>query len=120
MVYWDESYIHQNHDIRHGWGEEPHGSGKGERLILCHALTRDGLICGQPVNDQNPSFGKKGVNHSMPQRLPKLNTEADVADVALETRDDGDIRQCIRRTGGREVQRHLCALRKKQKFCQTI
>jgi hypothetical protein len=49
-VYWDESYIHQNHDVGYEYGTEQHGSGRGERLILGHAMTKDGLVCGRRDN----------------------------------------------------------------------
>jgi hypothetical protein len=49
IVYWDESYIHSNHDVGCSWGPAEHGNGKGLRIILSHALTKDGLVVGVPV-----------------------------------------------------------------------
>jgi hypothetical protein len=68
LVYWDESYIHTNHDVGHGWGDEIHGNGRGQRLILSHAMTKDGLVCG--VKGGKP--GIKGVNSRMPLRQPVM------------------------------------------------
>ena len=48
LVYIDESFVHTNHYWRWGWfsvsNEVHRKSGRGTRLILFHALTKDGLL----------------------------------------------------------------------------
>lgn len=61
FVYIDESYVHQNHcsDFSYGRDHEDEinrGSGKGRRLIILHAITKDGPLAeidsatGKPVD----------------------------------------------------------------------
>lgn len=50
IVYIDESYVHQRHTTGFTWGKktEPRiirtGGGKGLRIIILHAITKDGLL----------------------------------------------------------------------------
>lgn len=52
IVYMDESYIHQRHSKAYTWFHPEHedknkvfcGTGKGKRLIIVHAITKDGLL----------------------------------------------------------------------------
>ena len=48
LAYTDESYCHTGHHARFGWFKETtdvrRKSGRGERFILLHALTKDGLL----------------------------------------------------------------------------
>ena len=49
LVYVDESYVHQNHFPKDCWfhPDRPHvvrPAGKGQRLIIVHAISKDGLV----------------------------------------------------------------------------
>ena len=49
LVYMDESYVHQRHSANYTWASPSDpvvhsGSGKGNRLIIVHAISRDGLL----------------------------------------------------------------------------
>lgn len=48
LVYTDESYVHTGHHSAYGWfrgtNEVQRKTGRGIRLILLHAMTRDGLL----------------------------------------------------------------------------
>jgi len=52
IVYFDESYVHKNHCRLYGWFHPIHGNGvhaglsKGPRLIIMHAMTKDGWLTG--------------------------------------------------------------------------
>ena len=59
LVYMDESYVHQNHFPKHCWfhPDRPkvtRPAGKGKRLIIVHAITRDGLLRYCPLGADNP------------------------------------------------------------------
>ena len=58
-VYMDKSFIHTNHSIRKGFYKEDQranrSNSKGRRLVILHAITRDGPLCsinktGHPVD----------------------------------------------------------------------
>ena len=60
MVYMDESYIHQTHSHSMSYlkatSEVNRGAGRGRRLVILHAITKDGPLCetdkaGIPVDD---------------------------------------------------------------------
>jgi transposase len=48
LVYIDESFVHTGHHCRYGWfsdsNEVRRKSGRGKRLILLHAMSKDGLL----------------------------------------------------------------------------
>ena len=52
IVYMDETFLHQRHSKNYTWFHPEHddtnkvfcGTGKGTRLIVVHAMTRDGLL----------------------------------------------------------------------------
>ena len=59
IVYMDESYVHQNHFPKECWyhPDRPtvtRPAGKGQRCIIVHAITKDGLLRYCPLGDDNP------------------------------------------------------------------
>ena len=59
IVYMDESYVHQNHFPKECWfhPDRPkvtRPAGKGQRLIIVHAITKDGLLRYCARGDERP------------------------------------------------------------------
>lgn len=59
IVYMDESYVHSHHGVKKGWfhpdaieGADTQGDIRGKRLIIMHAMTKDGML---HVHDEVPS-----------------------------------------------------------------
>ena len=57
-VWMDESYIHNNHAVERGWfrpGSKRHVviSKRTGRLVIFHAITRDGLLCNEHSRDSD-------------------------------------------------------------------
>lgn len=79
IVYWDQSYINRGHDIGKGWFSselEPRkGNCRGQLLILSHALTKDGLVIGVPVDKMQTA--KRGIDYDIGLR-PPFDTQADL------------------------------------------
>ena len=59
MVFMDESYVHQNHFPKDCWFHPDRPTvtrprGKGQRLIIVHAISKDGLVRYCARGDDNP------------------------------------------------------------------
>ena len=59
IVYMDESYVHQNHFPEKCWfhpdrPQVTRPAGKGQRLIIVYAITKDGLLRYCPAGDDKP------------------------------------------------------------------
>ena len=79
IVYTDESYCHTGHHSRYGWfpmgrNDVERKTGRGIRLILFHALTKDGLLLkkGHIASDNvsEPAFNAELI-------FPGLNVDED-------------------------------------------
>lgn len=58
IIYMDESYVHQRHSSNYTWAAPADntvysGSGKGVRLIIVHAVSKDGLLYSEGHQRQN-------------------------------------------------------------------
>jgi hypothetical protein len=73
IVYIDESYIHCSHQFQYCWSLTSDSEGhhvkaspaKGKRLIILHAMTKDGLLHFNPRGHNAPSLSND-VNDSYP------------------------------------------------------
>lgn len=85
IVYTDETHVHATHNLKFTWynPEDPqkndvvHPSGKGPRLIIIHAITKDGLLLPPPLprnmrgKQSQPSAGIMWV----PEKQPDGSTD---------------------------------------------
>jgi len=70
----DESYIHQNYCSRFSWFFKsdddvvPHrvkGNNKGKRLIIIHAMSKDGMLDCEPTSEVSDNMEDKAVSASV-------------------------------------------------------
>ena len=96
IVYTDESYIHDNHSVQNGWfpaGRDrrvARAKRKG-RLIIFHAVTKDGLLYDSPSESDGPGDLNIPTNHAEyiyhiePQKVNQSESKTNASTPSEET-----------------------------------